>query len=150
MAEIGSVCPVNEIRGCEEADNEVSSVRNDCNPFFRRCVPQHFWIAKLGAVDRDDWVIDVFGECVATVCGIGDILRLFLRRVQGVHSHNAIGLVWKETARVIYIYHCRAGEDALAFSAWIYSDLLVLPGVQISRSSMAPVLVTSHNVRWIV
>ena len=129
VTEIGGVGPGPEVRGGVEADDEVLRVRDHHHPEGGLGVPDHLRVAELRAVDGEDGVVGVFSECVAVVEGVGDFLRFFLRGVERVDGHYAVGLVGEESAGVVDVDDCGSREYAFTFGTGVDGNGLVGPVV---------------------
>lgn len=129
VAEVGGVRPGFEVRGGVDSDDEVLGVGDDHYPGGGLAVPDDFGVTELGAVDGEDGVVGVFGECVAVVEGVGDFLGFFLGGVEGVNGDDAVGLVGEESAGVVYVDDCRSRKDAFTFGSGVNGDGLVCPVV---------------------
>lgn len=132
VREVAGVRPGLQVGGGEDADSEFLSVGNDHDPGRRGGVPEHLWIAELGAVDGEDGIAGILDKGVAAVGGVGNLLGFFLGGVERIDGHNAVGLVGEESRGVVHVYDCRAAKDAFAFGAGINGNWLVGPVVQIS------------------
>lgn len=150
VGEVGGVGPVFEIWGGIDSNDEVLGVGDHHYPFLGGDVPDHFRVAELGRVDGDDGVAGVFGEGEAAVGRVGDILDFFHDGVESVDGDDAVGLVGEEARGIVHVDDCGTGEDAFAHGAGVDGNLLVLPMVEIFGRSMTPVLISGHDVGWIV
>lgn len=150
MREVAGVRPGLQVGRGEDSDGEFLGVGHDHDPRRGGRVPDHLRITKLGAVDREDRITGILGEGITAVFGVGNLLNFFLGGVERVDGHNAVGLVGEEPRGVVRVYNCRAAKDTFAFGAGINSNGLVGPMIQVSRGSMAPVLVASNDAGRIV
>ena len=101
-------------------------------------MPEDLRIAELCTINRNDRIVLVLGERVTTISRIGYVLRLFLRRIQRVDSHDSVGLIWKEARGIVRINDSRATENSLALTTWEKSDRLIGPVVQVAARGMTP------------
>ena len=142
--------PVNQIRRAEDADGEFLAVGYDHDPPLGCWIPEDFGVPELRAVAVYDGVVCVFGECVAIVEGVGNVLGFAFGRVERVDGDNAVGLVREEAGGVVRVYDCAAGEYAFGGSAGKERNGLVFPGVQVLRGRVAPMLVACYDGSGII
>ncbi len=150
VGEVGGVGPVCEVRGGVDPDDEILRVRDDHDPGFGGCVPYHFGVAELRAVDGEDGVVGVLGEGVTAVGGVGDVLGFFFCGVERVDGDDAVGLVGEEAGGVVDVDDRAAGEDAFGLCARIYRDGLVGPVVEIFGGRVTPVLIAGDDAGGVV
>lgn len=93
-------------------------------PLLRCRVPDYLRISKLGTVNRDDGVIGIFGERVASVGRVSNLMPLSIRRtltfgvsrttnllslflcgIERVESNYTTGLIREEAASIVHINH---------------------------------------------
>ena len=65
--EVRGVRPVLEVGRGEDADGKFLSIGDHGDPGFGGCVPKYFGISKLGAVGRDDGILCILRERVASI-----------------------------------------------------------------------------------
>lgn len=127
MAEIGCMGPLFEVRGCENANDEFLSVRDDQGPFLGFGVPNDLGVTKLGAVDGNHRILGILGKGVAAILGISDFLGFLFCGIESVNSNHSVFLIWKEATGIVDIDYSRAGENPLPFGAWEDCDRLIFP-----------------------
>lgn len=104
----------------------------------------------IGGVIRNKHRIPgIFNERVTTIVGVGNLLYLLGRGVEGVDGYNTIRLIREEAGSVVDVDDRTSAEDLGVFCG-IDGDLLILPMVKILRGSMAPMLIASYGTSWIV
>lgn len=112
-------------------------------------VPNHLRITKLTGANSDDWVLSIKFESVSSIKGVCNVLGLLGSGVECIHGNNSVCLVGEETRSVVDIDNDTSTED-LSILFCKYSDLLILPGVQITCSCMTPVLISSNGGCWVI
>lgn len=92
-----------------------------------------FGVTEFAGADGDDGVAGVFGEGVAVVVAVRNLLDLLLAGTgaQSVEGYDAVCLVGKEARGVVGVEHSGTAEDLLARPVREEGNLLVRPGVEI-------------------
>ena len=150
MGEVAGVRPIGKVGGGVDPYGEGLSVRDYHDPRGGGGVPDYFRIPELGAVDGDDGVVEVFGECIAAVGGVGNFLDFFLGGVERIDGDDAICLIRKEPRGIVDVYYCGAGKDGFAIGARVNGNGLVGPMEEVFRGGMPPMLVASDVAGGVV
>ena len=64
-------------------------------------MPEHLWVAELGAADGEYGVVGVLLPGVPAVAGVGEGLVLVGVRIGGVDGYYAVDLVGEKTGGVV-------------------------------------------------
>lgn len=104
----------------------------------------------MGAVDGEDGVAGILGEGVAAIGRVGDLLRLFLCRVERVDGHDAVRLVGEKAGGVVDVDDGAAGENAFTLRTGVDGDGLVDPMVEVFGGGMTPMLVARYDAGRVV
>lgn len=166
MREIGGVRPGDQVGGGEDANGEVLGVGDYHGPVVS--IADYLRVAELGGavVGRDHGVARVFGESIAAIDGIGNLLNLVGCCVESVDCDHSVRLIGEEAACVVAVDYDTAGEDLGTAVVREDGNWLVIPGnilaqikvlvvfdlpmIEVTGCSMSPMLVASHSVCWIV
>lgn len=144
MCYVGSVGPCAEVGGGVYADDEVGGEADDHDPAGSRGMKENFRVTELGTVSGEDGVTGVFGEGVAIVVGVGEVLGLSGQGAKGVDCYNAVGGVREEAGGVVGVDDGGTAEDTFGGGGGGDGDWLIGPAEHVSRGCVAPMLVTGH------
>ena len=108
-------------------------------------------ITKLigGVIRNKNRILRILNERITGVVGVGDLLNLLILSVERIDGYNTIRLIREEAGSVVDV-NDRTAAEYLGVLCGINSYLLILPMIQIFRSSMTPMLVASYGVGRIV
>jgi hypothetical protein len=110
---------------------------------------KYLWVSELRGVDVQNGVVCVVVKGISSISGYGNVLSLD-RSGKSVYGDDTIILVWEETARVVDVYDDRSTVDEGRAVCREESNWLVGPGVTVIGRGMAPMLVASYGIGWIV
>jgi len=118
--------PLFQVWRSEDTNYEVLSIRDHHNPIIT--IPDDLRISELARICTEYWITGIFGESVASIMRIGDLLDLLSGSIERVNGYDAVRLVGKEPRGVIDVDYSASTKD-LAIFCGENCYFLILPAV---------------------